>query len=91
MSKSLFFIALFIAGEQNSLDERIVDIITSIGSNNSAGPNQSTGLYHEIEILKQSIEQPKNQTKSKLTSMYKTNFNRSAIENKLMQELLKLF
>ena len=61
----------FIAGEQNSLDEKIVDIITSIGSNNSAGPNQSTGLYHEIEILKQSMEQPKNQTKSKfISSMY---------------------
>ena len=68
MSKSFFLIALFIAGEQNSLDEKIVDIITSIGSNNSAGPNQSTGLYHEIEILKQSMEQPKNQTKSKLIS-----------------------
>ena len=71
MSKSLFLIALLIAGEQNSLDEKIVDIITSIGSNNSAGPNQSNGLYHEIEILKQSMEQPKNQTKSKLIrSMY---------------------
>ena len=68
MSKFFFLIALFIAGEQNWLDEKIVDIITSIGSNNSAGLNQSTGLYHEIEILKQSIEQPKNQAKSKLTS-----------------------
>ena len=67
MRKSFFLIAIFIAGEQNSLDEKIVDIITSIGSNNSAGPNQSTGLYHEIQNLKQSIEQPKNQTKSKLT------------------------
>ena len=69
MSKSFFLIALLIAGEQNSLDEKIVDIITSIGSNDSAEPNQFTGLYHEIEILKQSIEQPKNQTKSKLTSI----------------------
>ena len=69
MSKSFFLIALFIAGEQNSLDEKIVDIITSIGSNDSAEPNQFTGHYHEIEILKQSIEQPKNQTKSKLTSI----------------------
>ena len=69
MSKPFFLITLFIAGEQNSLDEKIVDIITSIGSNDSAEPNQFTGLYHEIEILKQSIEQPKNQTKSKLTSI----------------------
>ena len=59
-------IALFIAGEQNALDEKIAEVIASIGSNNSAESNISTGLYHEIEIIKETIEQPNNQTKSKL-------------------------
>ena len=61
-----FFYCNFIAGDQNALDEKIAEVIASIGSNNSAESNKSTGLYHEIEIIKETIEQPNNQTKSKL-------------------------